>query len=179
MVASELSEEREAIHHVDSAFGIVLAITVFQSNLLISILGRPNTLKDVLGIFALAAALIFSVFAGLVGIFRQSWRWKLFAWNVTLFLFLYVFLMPLFMLLGFAMEIELGSKIHVSFFALLFLCSSLFTRYLVSDAYERRLLKIDPQGVQLAILRHWKKLLVSFGMTVFGVLLAFAFLLVP
>jgi len=171
-----LSEEREAVHHVDSVFGILLAITVFQSNFIINLLRQPNSLRDVIALFFLASFLVFSVFAGLVGILKQSWPWKLFAWQITLFLFLIVYLMPLLTFLDVVTDEKLGLRIYGISFGFLFLSSSLFTRYLVASAYERRLALLPLKGTQMVDLKEWSMTVFVLGLIVSAIFLVCALL---
>jgi len=74
----------EAIHQVDSVFGILLVVLILWTNISISVVQRyapQNTLgfSVWMGLFVTLCILI-----GLHGILRQSWRSKIYAWWTTL-----------------------------------------------------------------------------------------------
>ena len=155
-MSAATADEREVIHHVDSAFGILLAIVVFQSNLIANLLRGSNSQRGEIFAIALSLLLIFAILNGLVGILKQSWPLKLLAWHITLTLLLWEFAS---LLVG-VMPIQM-SDILVFWrsgvpLVVLLLLSSMLTRSMVFRAYERRLHSVAPKGIEIEILRLHK-----------------------
>jgi hypothetical protein len=182
-VRTTLSEyaagETEAIHHVDTTFGILLVIMVFESNLLLGFLQRSGSARGELLAVILACLVVGTILVGLVGILKQSWRERLLAWNATLALVLLEFASLLLGMIGIQFGIIITWGQFGILAAVLLLVSSLLTAYLVVEAYSCRLSAINPNGIQIAMLRHWKKISLLTGATGFGIILILALLSPP
>jgi hypothetical protein len=168
------AEEREVIHHVDTAFAILLTIMVFQSNVIIGFLQTPASPKGTVLAIELVFLLVFTILAWLVGILSEMWWMRLCAWQLGLTVLLWE-LASLFVGMG---EIQTGTimRLWQSGYplAILWLLSSVLTRFLVFHAYERRLLSVASEGIQIGILRLWKNVPLWIGLITFFLMLVMA-----
>jgi len=170
-LSASTAEEREVIHHVDSVFGVLLAIVVFQSNLILTFIRDYAPEYLIISISSYALTLMLTVFLGLIGILRQSWSCKILAWYLTLFLLIWE--VTALGLTSLQMEIHAESLgVPPSLIpAVALLLSSLLTSSLVCNAYERRLLLVAPKGDHIAKVRLCRKVALVTGASAFTVLL--------
>ncbi len=166
------AEEREVIHHVDSVFGILLAIAAFQSNLVFSFARELISPYPDIYIIVLAISLIAGIFCWLVAVLKQSWPLRLYAWHATLFLLLWEIVLLVYGTMSKQMggeEVRVPSGVMMG---IIFVSSYLFSRYLVVRAYWNRLQVVAPEGVEIGKLARyrppvrwttWAKLAISFA----------------
>ena len=81
--------EREVIHHVDSMFGIVLVVVVLQYNLIVSRYLESSVPVDRSIVILLGSIVASTILCGSVGMLRQSWFLRTFAWWAVLYVLLY------------------------------------------------------------------------------------------
>jgi len=169
----------EAIHHVDSAFGILLIVVVFLSNIEIGYVQKYLGEQSWLITFILAFLVAFSIFIGFVGILRQSIPWRVIGWLSAFSLLLYF---PI--LLGFLAlwrpdnVVAAGLKLNV-LLVIAGIASLAFTLHVVVDAYCRSLSSVSCQDDLLTFLQSNRKYLILYMVLplLLSLLLMFAFLM--
>jgi len=152
----------EAIHHVDSAFGVLLVVIVFLSNILINYLqeylGEESVVITVVIVFFVAS----SILTGLTAILRQSFFWRLAAW-FSFFMLLLNSAISLCVLLLWRVANVIAAIWQV--IPLLYgagIISTALTFYVVIDAYSHRLSSVSCQDDQLTHLQSLGKYLIRY-----------------
>jgi len=142
--------EREVIHHVDSAYGILLVVVVLLFNIVFSsAVESGHAIEGTI----LTSLLAFVIMTGLLGVLRQSWRWKLYSWNVLFFILLAELEDCILTAIKTSYGITTTEWLESLLTGLLILPSSLLTRYLVFEAYYQRLFAVVPKGIQIEKLK--------------------------
>jgi hypothetical protein len=80
-------EEPANIRYIDSILGIALAISAFETNVIINIL--PDQYHYVIPAYAILV--VISTLPGLIGILRRSWPLRSYSWLMTIYLLLSAF----------------------------------------------------------------------------------------
>ena len=135
-----------AIHHVDSVLGVAVTVAIFVLNLTVT---HASTLEYS---FDLGLSITVSVLWGLVGILRQKWNLKLFAWWSVLFCGGLVLAILALQIIGIR-ELPVTGEFLLRVFS--GALSYLFLKLVVVDAYMRRLRKVAGE----ATIRQYEDLL--------------------
>jgi hypothetical protein len=141
------AKERDAIREIDSAFGILLTITIFQSNLVMRVFQDSGLLGGRYTASILALCVIFAILVGMLGLIRQSWRCKILGWALAWFLFLWEFAVVLLDMLWVRARIVVSSQQTGLIMALAMLGSSALTKILVCGEYRRRMNQASSCGI--------------------------------
>ena len=182
MVRAKLSGDTalkaEAIHHVDSAFGVLLIVVVFLSNIVIGYVQKYLGEESVAVTVSFALLVVISILTGFAGILRQSILWRVIGWISVFSLLLYC---PI--SLGTVLLWRPANVIAAIWQAILLvwiagIASTALTFYVVIDAYRRRLSSVSCQDDQLTFLQSNGKYVILYAALplLFILLFMFAFL---
>jgi len=136
-MAEEARSELDVIHHVDSALGVAVTIAVFVYDLTVTSIRIPYYAVD------MGLGITISILLGLVGILRQKWSLKVFAWCSVLFCGGLVLSTLVLQILDIH-ELPATGEFLVRVFSGAF--SYLFLKLVVVDAYMRRLCKATSEA---------------------------------
>lgn len=133
----------EAIHRVDSAFGVLLVVAVFLTNSALSVHLSYTVQKVDLVPLVLSLVAAFSIFSGLFGILRQSLDSKLMGWCLAFLLVQIDILNLVGSVLLTPLNMSAPKLVGVILVWGIFVDSVVFTEYLVLDAYFSRLNEVS------------------------------------
>lgn len=156
MLGLDTVEEREVIHHIDTVFGILLTIVVFQSNLVLSFVKEIITPWPDVDTILLALLVTTAVSVWVVAVLRQSWLWKLTAWSMAFFLLLWEASMLVYTLTAIQTGVRMVRVPSPFILGVLMMASFFLSKRLVVDAYWRRLYAVAPKGVLIRALASYK-----------------------
>lgn len=153
MASREESARRaEAIHQVDSTFGILLVIATLWANLYFTSLLQVcrecgQTFLGLYSITLLISGLVLtaSIVTGLVGMLLQIWRWRFFGWWLCLYYFLQTsfFMLDLVIVAPLSLPIVTERALHSIMLFVELIVPYWIVREVVVVAYTRRVMKVS------------------------------------
>ena len=164
-----MAEKAEAIHQIDSVFGILLVIVVFLFNATLTL---QSTLKPILWLTYFQAFWVAgAILAGLLGLLKQSWPLKMLGWFaafIQVFNFLTSLLVMSWSAISPSTKITSGQAFFVyGVLTILPVCLASELSVLVWDAYNKRMLLYCSSDITLDKTRLWRELLPRWSRRIF------------
>jgi hypothetical protein len=177
----ESARRTEAVHQVDSTFGVLLVIATLWANLYFTSLLQicrecGQTFLGLYNITVLISGLVLtvSIITGLVGMLLQNWRWRFFGWWFCLYYFLQTsfFMLDLVIVAPFSLPIVTERALHSVMLFVELIVPYLIVREVVVVAYTRRVMQVSSVDQRLdREARIWRRAMLVFlasaGMAVF------------